>query len=107
MTARDPQFFFIIGAMKAGTTSLYKHLAGHPDIYASPRKEPRIFRDAGDPERQRREFLALFEGRRNERWCFEASTAYTKYPKRSGVAERLRAIVPDARLVYLVRNPID
>ena len=107
MTTHEPRFFFIIGAMKAGTTSLYKYLADHPDVYASPRKEPRVFRDAGDPEKQRSEFLALFEGRGAERWCFEASTAYTKYPRSPGVPERLRAIVPEARLVYLVRNPIE
>ena len=45
----DPQYFFIIGAMKAGTTQvcISSHFTGHPDLYPSPRKEPRIFRDPG------------------------------------------------------------
>jgi hypothetical protein len=103
----DPQYFFIIGAMKAGTTSLYKYLAGHPQLYASPRKEPRVFRDPADPARLRAAFHALFAGRREESWCFEASTAYTKYPLVSGVPRRLQVVVPEARFVYLVRNPVE
>lgn len=103
----EPRYFFIIGAMKAGTTSLYKYLAGHPELYASPRKEPRIFRDPGTTEDQRRAFLSLFDGRSHQPWCFEASTAYTKYPRICGVPQRLRAVVPDARFVYLVRNPVE
>ena len=106
-TVPDPQYFFIIGAMKAGTTSLYKYLTGHPDLYPSPRKEPRIFRDPGNLSAMRSAFLELFEGRRNERWCFEASTAYTKHPMVSGVPRRIQAIAPDARFVYLVRHPIE
>ena len=103
----DPQYFFIIGAMKAGTTSLYKYLSGHPDLYPSPRKEPRIFRDPGDPASIRSAFLTLFDGRGTERWCFEASTAYTKHPMVSGVPRRIQAVAPDARFVYLVRHPIE
>jgi hypothetical protein len=107
MGTSGPQYFFIIGAMKAGTTSLYKYLAGHPQLYASPRKEPRVFRDARTPDVMRREFLSLFKGRSNEEWCFEASTAYTKCPVFSGVPERIASVVPDARFVYLVRNPVE
>ena len=105
--AKGPQFFFIIGAMKAGTTSLYKYLAGHPQLYASPRTEPRVFRDPADPASLRTAFLDLFAGHGNEPWCFEGSTAYTKYPRFPGVPQRLRSVVPDARFVYLVRNPVE
>ena len=35
--------FFIVGAPKAGTTSLYEYLKGHPEIYMSPIKEPDYF----------------------------------------------------------------
>ena len=63
MTATlEPQYFFIIGAMKAGTTSLYKYLSGHPDLYPSPRKEPRIFRDPGDPATHALRLSELFDG---------------------------------------------
>jgi hypothetical protein len=105
--APEPRYFFIIGAMKAGTTSLFKYLAGHPDICPSSSKEPRIFRDPADPESHRAAFHALFEARRAETWCFEASTAYTKYPQFAGVPRRLQAVAPDAKFVYLVRNPVE
>ena len=105
--AGDPQYFFIIGAMKAGTTSLYNYLAGHPELYASPKKEPRVFRDGADTTRLRAKLGGLFRGRRDERWCFEGSTAYTKYPVFCGVPERRHSVVPEARFVYLVRNPVD
>ena len=42
MTTRTPNFF-IVGAPKAGTTSLYHYLDQHPDIYMSPLKEPSHF----------------------------------------------------------------
>lgn len=105
--ASEPGYFFIIGAMKAGTTSLFKYLAGHPDLYPSPRKEPRIFRDRKRIDRLRGELTALFANRSEERWCFEASTAYTKFPRFSGVPERVHSVVPDARFIYIVRNPVE
>src|SRR5215217_7116747 len=37
--------FFIVGAQKAGTTSLYHYLDQHPQIYMSPIKEPCYFSD--------------------------------------------------------------
>lgn len=107
MTTAEPRYFFIIGAMKAGTTSLYNYLADHPQLYASPKKEPRVFRDPKDAASLRTAFAALFEGRNGEEWCFEGSTAYTKYPRVAGVPARLQSIVPDARFIYLVRNPVD
>jgi hypothetical protein len=106
MKHQEPRYFFIIGAMKAGTTSLFKYLQGHPDLYASPKKEPRIFKSAGAPGTQGAALRALFEGRRMESWCFEASTAYTKYPLVGGVPKRIQSVAPNARFVYVVRNPV-
>ena len=47
--AREPNFF-IVGAPKAGTTSLYHYLDQHPDIYMSPIKEPCFFSSEIRPE---------------------------------------------------------
>jgi hypothetical protein len=103
----DARYFFIIGAMKAGTTSLFKYLAGHPDLCPSKRKEPRVFRDPGDPAEQRAALGDLFDQGKGQLWRFEGSTAYTKYPKFTGVPERIQRAVPDARFIYLVRNPVE
>ena len=37
----------------------------------------------------------------------EASTVYTKFPLRPGVVERMARVVPDVRLIYVVRHPVD
>jgi hypothetical protein len=43
--------FFVVGAAKSGTTSLYSYLDQHPDIYLSPIKEPNFFSTDIDPKR--------------------------------------------------------
>ena len=98
--------FFIIGAMKAGTGSLYNYLAGHPDIHASPVKEPKFFANPAPTVSEVCAYRALFEGRTNERWVFEASSAYSKYPHRDGVPARIRRMAPGARFIYLLRHPV-
>jgi hypothetical protein len=99
--------FFVIGAMKAGTSSLYDLLAAHPEIYASPTKEPRYFLKAAPSAREQQEYAALFVGRTSERWMFEASTGYAKYPRVAGVPARIKAAHPEARFIYILRDPIE
>ena len=99
--------FFIIGAMKAGTGSLYNYLAGHPDIYASPTKEPKFFAKPSPSGSEIRKYRALFEGRTTERWVFEASGAYSKYPHKDGVPARIQRMAPNARFIYLLRHPVE
>lgn len=101
------RFFFLIGAMKAGTSSIYKHLAAHPSIYTAPRKEPRFFSNPGPTANDMAAYAALFAGRTTQAWAFEASTAYTKHPMISGVPERICAALPDARFIYLIRDPVE
>src|SRR6476646_6276197 len=48
---------FIVGAPKAGTTSLYEYIAGHPQVYMSPFKEPMYFCPDVHPFRERHPFL--------------------------------------------------
>jgi hypothetical protein len=101
------RYFFLIGAMKAGTSSVYQHLAAHPSIYAAPRKEPRFFSNPSPTDRDVAAYEALFAGRTSEAWAFEASTAYTKYPMLPGVADRISAALPDARFIYVIRHPVE
>lgn len=101
--------FLIIGAMKAGTTTLYRDmLASMPDIYLPADKEPEaltddaVLRPAG-----RGTYAALFARARPGQLCGEASTAYTKRPDYEAVAERARRVLgPEVRLIYLMRHPI-
>ncbi|MBA4794632.1 MAG: sulfotransferase [Phenylobacterium sp.] len=107
-TDRVPDFL-IIGAMKAGTTTLYRDLSQHPKIFLSDPKEPndltsdRVFTPAGI-----RSYRALFSLARRDQLCGEASTAYTRAPRFSGVAQRARHVCgPDLKLIYIVRDPFE
>jgi Sulfotransferase family len=102
--------FLIIGAPKAGTTSLHNYLSAHPEIQMSAMKEPNFFaphlqavheprriRDLGDYER-------LFDATADVRG--ESSTPYAEYPLRQGVPERIAGLIPDAKLIYMMRDPV-
>lgn len=106
--ARLPTFF-IIGAPKAGTTSLHAYLDQHPQIQMSAVKEPGFLACDG-PERDNRKvhrldrYERLFDPAVAVRG--EASTSYSEYPRRRGVPERIARLVPDARFIYCVRDPV-
>ncbi len=104
MVARKPNLF-VIGAMKSGTSSLCVHLSEHPAVFMSPVKEPEHFSRAEHVSRRTKEYLRLFRGASNEAYLAEGSTGYTKRPASEGVAERIHAFNPDARLVYVMRDP--
>jgi hypothetical protein len=96
--------FFVIGAAKAGTTSLHLYLGEHPDIEMSRVKEPQIFAGADCAERLA-EYDGLFPGEAPQRG--ESSAVYSQHPRWPGVPERIAEHVPDARFVYLVRDPVE
>ncbi len=96
--------FFIIGASKAGTTSLYFYLRWHPDVSMSSVKETNFF--LGDDYMERLdEYQGYFDP--GARLRGEASPRYSAYPLFEGVPERIHSLVPNPRLIYLVRDPVD
>lgn len=101
--------FFIVGAAKAGTTSLYRYLDQHPEVYMSPLKEPNWFSRVYAPGRvssvtSESEYLGLFEGRDGEPVAGEASPSYLWDEKAPG---RIKQAVPGARIVAILRNPVE
>ncbi len=113
--------FLIIGAPKCGTTALYYCLEQHPEIYMSPGKEPAFFAFENDPPAYRApfgkearankraivslsEYVALFDGVRSEKAVGEASTTYLYHPR---APKRIHAHIPEAKLVAILRNPIE
>ena len=111
--ARRPNFFQV-GAMKAGTTSMHTYLAQHPDIYMSPRKEPRYSgfvpdldsgseADAGYFTRDLAEYLANFAGAADERVVGESSHVYLHS---SQAARLIHDFAPDARILIMLRDPV-
>jgi hypothetical protein len=97
--------FLIIGAMKAGTTSLYQYLACHPEVFMASPKELHFFSQAGGTDLDRYE--SHFADAQNAVAIGEASASYTTYPDASGVPARIAEAIPEARLIYLVRQPIE
>jgi len=105
--------FLIIGAAKAGTTSLYEHFRAHPEIFMPRLKEPRFFCWGGAPGTGDRlkfpvqsleEYEALFAEGAAARARGEASVAYLRDP---GAPARIHAAIPGARLIASLRNPVD
>lgn len=95
----------IIGAAKAGTTSLHRYLKVHPEIWMSPVKELNFF-DAGVNWDKGVDWYS--------RWFpralpvrGESSPKYTSAPWCTGAAERMASVIPDAKLVYVVRDPLE
>lgn len=110
MTATLPNFF-VIGAAKSGTTSLYHYLSQHPDVYMSPNKEPHWFSrvqvvpgQGSHPVTSEEEYLRLFAGRSRESAAGEASPSYiwdARAPYRIG------EVVPQARIIAILRHPVE
>jgi hypothetical protein len=95
--------FIGIGAPKSGTTWLARCLGEHPDIFMAPVKETEFWKFC-DAENRLEEYTAYFKGAQNQRAIGEFSVRYLSFP---GVPERLKRVLPDARLLASLRNPID
>lgn len=98
--------FLIIGGMKCGTSSLFRYLEAHPRVAASRPKEVHYFDD--NPDRALNWYRSHFPSRFSKRGraavrCGEASPYYLFCEKAPG---RVKAVLPDARLVVILRDPV-
>lgn len=98
--------FLVIGAMKAGTTSLHQYLGAHPDVFMSEPKELAFFVSRLNWDRGLDWYRSHFRHAGRAIAVGECSPQYSMLPGFPGVPERMAGIVPDARLIYLVREPI-
>src|ERR1700722_14804099 len=106
--------FFIVGAPKAGTTSLYYYLEEHPEVYMSVIKETNYFSNTEIREQglyyneegvvSPGEYEAQFAGVANENAIGEASVSYLFYPS---VPQKIKEFNPGARIIIVLRNPIE
>src|SRR5688500_16472783 len=97
--------FFIVGAPKCGTTSLYNYLKAHPEVFMPEKKEPHYFcTDFYKPPRLTPEqYLDLFASARGEKRIGEGSTWYIYSEEaRRGIKE----FDPQAKLIIMLRNPV-
>src|SRR5262249_9136446 len=104
--------FFIVGAAKAGTTSLHALLRAHPEVFMSMPKEPHHFCQVEPPHElpwhfeshtDPARYLKLFRGAHGFKAIGEGSTSSMWHPE---VPARIRQRVPHARILIALRDPI-
>jgi hypothetical protein len=103
--------FLVIGAMRSGTSSLYKYLSQHPQISASLRKEVEYFtRNYSEGERWYRQHFplearkAVAGARGRTLLTFEATPYYLFEPR---CPPRAHQLLPEARIIAVLRDPVD
>lgn len=99
--------FLIVGAPRCGTTAMYEYLRRHPGIFMPEHKEPQYFgSDLAHLHAPLSEadYLGLFKGAKPGQRVGEASTWYL-YSKTA--AGEIKAFAPDARIIIMLRNPVD
>lgn len=103
--------FFIIGAIRAGTTSLYEYLKEVPSIYMSPIKEPSYFAISIDekqlltkPIRDKKKYLKLFKNVKDEKAIGESSPTYLWDPK---TPKLIHETIPKTRIIIILRDPVE
>lgn len=93
--------------MKSATTTLHDQLARLPGVFMSTPKEPNFFSDDPVWANGLAWYRSLFAEAPADSICGESSTHYTKRPTHPHAVERLRTHLPEARLIYVMRDPID
>ncbi|HEY5261703.1 MAG TPA: sulfotransferase [Solirubrobacteraceae bacterium] len=108
----------IVGSAKSGTTSVYHYLDRHPEISMAAPLENDLLLD-NDAAGKEMRFFWREDWRERTAWYRshfagmttpvrgEATPAYSAHPFHPGVAERVHSLVPNARLLYIVRDPIE
>lgn len=115
--------FFLVGAAKSGTTSLYSYLSQHPDIFLPDVKEPNFFAYKDAPLRAKgpksedvliklllkktvtceRDYHYLYKNAKANQLTGDCSPRYLYF---ENVAELIYRRCPDAKIIVILRNPV-
>lgn len=106
MSARLPDFV-VIGAMKAGTTTLFRHLQSHPQVFMPELKEPDFFVKEKNWSKGFDWYTALFADAPPDALVGEGSTNYSKAASFPESPVLLHEYVPGAKIIYILRDPIE
>lgn len=108
---RDTRHIIIAGTTKAGTTSLFKHLANHPEVEPSTYKETRFFLDKEYPLSRKHVYDGKKETYHNyflnldKRFLLEATPDYLHS---RGCAKKIKdTLGENVKLIFILRNPVD
>jgi hypothetical protein len=97
--------FLVIGAKKAGSTSMHRYLSAHRDVFMPVEKHLDFF-SGGTWEKGLEWYAAQFAAGSSCTARGEASNTYSAHPVVQAVPERIASVVPDVRLLYVIREPI-
>ena len=100
--------FVIGGTEKSGTTSVFMYLNAHPQVCGSSVKETDFFREhyQNAPDADRQNYGKYFARCASDKTVvMEASPGYLGAA--AAVAPRMKALVPDAKILFILRDPID
>lgn len=92
----------IVGAQKAGTSSLHYYLSQHHDVFASKRKELHFFDDYARTESYRK-YTNHFKKVADEKIILESTPCYLSYP---GSAAKIREVLGDINIIIILREPV-
>ena len=106
--------FIIVGAPKAGTTSLYHYLMSHPQVFMSEPKEVNFF-SSGEISNQGlyyndylvknlADYENLFASATSEQAIGEGSVSYLFYPQ---TPAKIKSVIPNVKIIILLRNPVE
>lgn len=98
-------YLFIIGAMKAGTTTLFDYLKEHPDFCPAIVKEPEFFSERMTHGVKVSNYDDLFPDYSGQKYKFEASTGYTRFPYDKGAPEKISKLNGNKKFIYILRDP--
>lgn len=112
-TDRLPDFL-VIGAQKCGTTTLFEDLRSHPAIRLAEKESSILLggRKTRNPDPNasvpdlRRRYSAALPRRAAGGVLGEVATTYTMLPENSGVVPNAASVVPDAKIIYIIREPV-
>ena len=95
----------VIGAQKCGTSVLHYYLSLHPEVSMSKPKELNFFIEERNWPRGVDWYRGHFDP--DARVRGEASPIYSAFTQHQGVPERMHSVVPEARLIYMIRDPLE
>lgn len=99
--------YLVIGAQKCATSSLCSLLGAHPEVFMTNPKEPFFFSHDEIWKRGMGWYQSLFERVTDEKAAGEGSTTYSMYETYPDAARRIAENLPEVKLIYIVRNPLD
>jgi hypothetical protein len=97
----------MIGAAKSATTLLTRWIAQHPAIGLCGEREPNFFSHPQQFDRGLDWYSCLFAAVRDDQLAFDSSTGYTQWPQFPRAAARIAHYAPRAKLLYLMRHPVE